>query len=64
MLSKDVKNVTFKQGKYYVSFCRYGMDTIQHLTNKERDAKLIPFEFTIKLPDTQLFGNELKVLTE
>jgi hypothetical protein len=40
------------------------MDTTQHFPTKEGETKLIPFEFTIKLPDTQLFGNKPRVGAE
>jgi len=40
----------------------YGMNTTQQTPNKQEEVKLIPFEFTIKLPDTQLFGNKPKIL--
>jgi len=38
------------------------MDTTRQFENKDGETKLIPFEFTIKLPDTERFGNERKVL--
>lgn len=40
------------------------MNTTQHLPNKAEGEKLIPFEFVVKLPDTQLFGNKPKIGAE
>jgi len=40
----------------------YGRNTTRHLPTKQGEIKLIPFEFTIKLPNTELFGNKPKVL--
>jgi len=45
----------------YVFINRYGMDTTRQFPNKTEEVKLIPFEFTIKLPDTQLFGNKPRI---
>lgn len=56
--------ISSEQVQQHVALCsigRYRTNAMRYSENREGVVRMIPFEFTIELPNTELFGNKPKV---